>query len=135
MRALVTGGAGFIGSHLCDALLELGAEVLILDDLSTGRRENIPAGADFVPVDVTTPEAERLVADFAPRVVCHLAAQMDVRRSVADPARDARTNVEGTVRIAGAAARAGAVDFLFTSSGGAIYGEQQTFPADRKSVV
>lgn len=129
MRALVTGGAGFIGSHLAQALVELGTEVLVLDDLSHGRRENVPDGAELVETSITSPEAERIVTEFAPQALFHLAAQMDVRSSVADPAFDADTNVTGTVRIASAAARAGCGAVFFASTGGAIYGEQDTFPA------
>ena len=132
MRAIVTGGAGFIGSHLSDALCELGSEVLIVDNLSSGKRENVPQTADLAEVDVTTAECERVIRDFAPKAVFHLAAQMDVRRSVADPAFDARTNVEGTVRVAHAAADAGTQAIFFASTGGAIYGEQETFPADEE---
>lgn len=127
---MVTGGAGFIGSHIADALSELGHEVLVVDDLSRGKRDNVPSGADFAQISITSPEVEQIIADFAPQAVFHLAAQMDVRRSVADPAFDAKTNVEGTVRVASAAARAGCEGFFFASTGGAIYGEQESFPAD-----
>jgi UDP-glucose 4-epimerase len=129
MRSIVTGGAGFIGSHIADALVELGAEVLVVDDLSTGKQENIPAAAELAQVSISSPEVEQVILDFAPTTVFHLAAQMDVRRSVADPPFDARINVEGTVRIASAAVRAGAEGFFFASSGGAVYGEQDRFPA------
>jgi UDP-glucose 4-epimerase len=129
MRALVTGGAGFIGSHITEGLVELGAEVLVLDDLSHGKRENVPEGAELVQTSITTPEAERIVAEFSPQALFHLAAQMDVRFSVADPAFDAETNVTGTARIANAAARSGCDAVFFASTGGAIYGEQETFPA------
>ncbi|MEE8410079.1 MAG: NAD-dependent epimerase/dehydratase family protein, partial [Myxococcota bacterium] len=129
MRSMVTGGAGFIGSHIADALTELGHDVLVVDDLSRGKRDNVPSSADFAQVSVTSPEVEQLMADFRPQAVFHLAAQMDVRRSVADPAFDAKTNVEGTVRVASAAARAGCEGFFFASTGGAIYGEQESFPA------
>ena len=130
MRILVTGGAGFIGSHLVDALLAAGHEILVADDLSTGKRENLPAGVDLAVVDIATPEIERLIADVKPEVLFHLAAQIDVRRSVADPVFDARVNVLGTAAIAGAAARAGTRTIIFSSTGGAIYGEQKDFPAD-----
>jgi UDP-glucose 4-epimerase len=129
MHILVTGGAGFIGSHVVDALVDLGAEVLVVDDLSRGKRENIHARAELAVVSITSAEIERIITDFRPTALFHLAAQIDVRRSVADPAFDARTNVEGTVRVASAAVRAGTESLIFASTGGAIYGEQEVFPA------
>jgi UDP-glucose 4-epimerase len=130
MRTIVTGGAGFIGSHLASALVEVHHEVLIIDDLSRGKRANIPPQAELAQVSVAAPEVEQVIAEFKPNVILHLAAQMDVRFSVTDAAFDARVNVEGTVRVAQAAARAGVQTFVFASSGGAIYGEQQRIPAD-----
>ncbi|MFC1610802.1 NAD-dependent epimerase/dehydratase family protein [Myxococcota bacterium] len=129
MRTVVTGGAGFIGSHIADALVAMGCEVLVIDDLSTGKRENVPDAASFALVSITSSEVERIIGDFRPGAVFHLAAQMDVRRSVADPVFDARTNIEGTVRVVSAAARSGVEKIFFASTGGAIYGEQETFPA------
>ena len=128
MKSVVTGGAGFIGSHLVDALAERGDEVLVLDDLSSGKRENLAgalqAGARLTELDVTDSQAIfSAVADFAPRSVFHLAAQIDVRRSMADPGFDARLNVVGTVNALEAATRCRAARFVFTSTGGAIYGE------------
>jgi UDP-glucose 4-epimerase len=128
MRSLVTGGAGFIGSHLVDALAARGDEVLVLDDFSSGKRENLAgaleAGTEVAELDVADAQAVRdAVAGFRPESVFHLAAQIDVRRSMADPGFDARLNVVGTVNALEAAARAGAAKFLFTSTGGAIYGE------------
>ncbi|MGZ5326660.1 MAG: NAD-dependent epimerase/dehydratase family protein [Solirubrobacterales bacterium] len=129
MKALVTGGAGFIGSHLVDALVERGDEVLVLDNLSSGRRENLAAHADedcvrLEPLDIT--EAGPVLEVFAsepPDAVFHLAAQIDVRVSVADPGFDASSNVVGTVNLLEAARRNGAPGFIFTSTGGGIYGE------------
>jgi UDP-glucose 4-epimerase len=128
MKSLVTGGAGFIGSHLCDALLARGDEVLAIDDLSSGKRENlndaIAAGARLETGDVT--DGSRLlttVEGFGPEAVFHLAAQIDVRKSMADPAFDARLNVIGTMNVLEAATRVGAGSLVFTSTGGAIYGE------------
>lgn len=135
MRALVTGGAGFIGSHIADALIARGHEVLVIDDLSRGKRTNVPVGAKLVVASITTPEAERAIAEFKPEVVHHHAAQIDVRMSVADPMRDADINVLGTVRVAQAAVAAGAKTFIFASTGGAIYGEQERFPADEDHPV
>ncbi|MBV9212422.1 MAG: GDP-mannose 4,6-dehydratase [Actinobacteria bacterium] len=134
MRALVTGGAGFIGSNLVDALIDQGHEVTVIDDLSTGRRENldaaIAAGARLVETDVRDAAAVRDIAEEAkPEAVFHLAAQIDVRKSVADPAFDARVNVEGTIAMLEAARSAGARRFVNTSTGGAIYGEGRIVPA------
>lgn len=128
MKSAVTGGAGFIGSHLVDALAARGDEVLVLDDLSSGKRENLAgaldAGVKLAEVDVSGGEAVvAAIEDFGPRSVFHLAAQIDVRRSMADPGFDARLNVVGTVNALEAATRAGASRFVFTSTGGAIYGE------------
>jgi UDP-glucose 4-epimerase len=127
MRTLVTGGAGFIGSHLVDALLERGDEVVVLDDLSAGRRENLTAaldrGAKLIAGDIRRASAVReAFTESGPEVVYHLAAQIDVRRSVSDPAFDAGINVDGTVRLLEAARSAGA-RFVFAGTGGAIYGE------------
>jgi len=130
MRILVTGGAGFIGSHVAEKFIVLGHEVLILDNLSTGRRENIPPGAAFIAGDITdTALVEKLFRDNALDVVNHHAAQMDVRHSVADPTFDARINILGTINLLQACVQTGVKKFMFASTGGAIYGEQETFPA------
>jgi UDP-glucose 4-epimerase len=134
MRALVTGGSGFIGSNLTDALLERGDEVTVLDDLSTGRRENlesaIDAGAELVEMDVRDAEAVAdLVGRVAPDTIFHMAAQIDVRKSAADPAMDSRINVEGTINVLNAAHRADTPRVVNTSTGGAIYGEGKIIPA------
>ena len=128
MRALVTGGAGFIGSNLVDALLARGDEVTVVDDLSTGRRENLEpglaAGATLVEADIRDREAlEGIAGKQQPEVVFHLAAQIDVRKSIADPAFDASINVGGTANVLEAARGAGARRLVFSSTGGAIYGE------------
>src|SRR5436305_12202586 len=134
MRALVTGGAGFIGSNLVDALVARGDEVTVIDICSTGRRENLDpalaAGAELVEADIRDAEAVRdLVERTGPEVVFHLAAQIDVRHSTADPAFDARTNVEGTINVLEAARAGGVRRLVNTSTGGAIYGEGRTLPA------
>src|SRR2546430_12871520 len=128
MRSLVTGGSGFIGSNLVDALLARGDQVTVVDDLSTGRRENLTAalagGAELIEADVRDREAmTELASDRKPEQVFHLAAQIDVRRSVADPAFDADINVGGTANMLEAARAAGSSRFIFASTGGAIYGE------------
>ena len=120
MRALVTGGAGFIGSHVAEGLLARGYEVTILDDLSDGRRENVPAGARLVEGDIRDPAA--VFAEVKPEVCFHLAAQKDVRVSVARPDHDAEVNVIGTVRVLEAAREHG-TQIVFSSTGGAMYGE------------
>ncbi|MBS1879730.1 MAG: GDP-mannose 4,6-dehydratase [Actinobacteria bacterium] len=128
MRCLVTGGAGFIGSNLVDALLARGDGVTVVDDLSTGRLDNLgsalAAGAELVELDIRDREPlERAVAAAAPETIFHLAAQIDVRRSVADPAFDASINVGGTANLLEAARRAEVPRLVFASTGGAIYGE------------
>ena len=121
MRAVVTGGAGFIGSHVADVLLARGYEVTIVDNLTSGRRENVPDGARLVEADIREP-LDAIFADAGADVVFHLAAQIDVRRSVADPVYDAEVNVLGTIRVLEAAHAHGA-KVVFSSTGGAIYGE------------
>jgi UDP-glucose 4-epimerase len=128
MRSLVTGGAGFIGSNLVDALLARGDEVTVVDDLSTGRRVNLEgalgAGAELVEQDVRDREALRRLAEGKrPETVFHLAAQIDVRKSLEDPAFDAAVNVGGTANVLDAARAAGCRRVVFVSTGGAIYGE------------
>lgn len=125
----VTGGAGFIGSHLAEAFLARGCRVLILDDLSGGRRENVPDGAELHVLDIRSPEAAALVRGAGIDVLVHHAAQMDVRRSVADPVFDASVNILGGLNLLEAARQGGVRQVLFASTGGAIYGEQDVFPA------
>ena len=117
MRVVVTGGAGFIGSHVADAFLARGDEVVVVDDLSTGKRENVPAGAELIEADIT----EGL--DVACELVCHLAAQASVTASVADPLRDARVNVLGTLNVC----RLGA-PVIYAATGGALYGDAAPRP-------
>jgi UDP-glucose 4-epimerase len=128
MRSLVTGGSGFIGSNLVDSLLDRGDEVLVVDDLSTGRRENLDSalanGAELIEADIRDAEAmAELGRERKPERIFHLAAQIDVRRSVADPAFDASINVGGTANMLEAARVAESSRFAFVSTGGAIYGE------------
>jgi UDP-glucose 4-epimerase len=130
MKAFVTGGAGFIGSNLVDALIARGDSVTVLDDLSTGKRSNLQdSGAVLEEADVR--DAERvaaLVAEAAPDVIFHLAAQIDVRRAVADPAFDASVNVGGTINVLEAARRTGVARIVNSSTGGAIYGDAASIP-------
>jgi len=134
MRILVTGGAGFIGSTVVDRLLADGHQVVAVDDLSRGTMANLAAaldrGATFERVDVTEPAFVDVVAAARPEVITHLAAQIDVRVSVADPLLDARLNVLGTVAVLEAARRAGARKVVHTSSGGSIYGTPAELPVD-----
>jgi UDP-glucose 4-epimerase len=126
VRVLVTGGAGFIGSHIADALLEQGHEVAILDNLTTGRRENVPAAAKFYELDLRDRDAVlRTVADFAPEAVTHQAAQASVAISVREPKLDAEVNVIGGLNLLDACTAPGArvERLIFASTGGAIYGE------------
>lgn len=139
-RAVVTGGAGFIGSHIADALLERGFSVVVLDDLSSGRRENIPAAADFAELDVRSAAAAQLVREGGFDVIIHQAAQIDVRKSVADPVSDASINILGALNLLEAVrAAARRPRFVFASTGGAIYGDFVTppnvedFPKDPES--
>src|SRR4051795_632448 len=122
MRAVVTGGAGFIGSHLVDALLARGDEVQVVDNLTTGSRENLGDAAELHELDIRDESFQQVAGKLEPEVVFHLAAQADVGTSVERPAFDAEVNVVGTVRVLEAARAAGA-RVVFTSSGGAIYGE------------
>jgi UDP-glucose 4-epimerase len=126
-RILVTGGAGFIGSHLVDALLDHGHEVTVLDDLSTGRRERVQPAADL-HVGSVTDDVAVAAAVAGAQVVHHLAAQIDVRASVTDPAADAFVNIVGTATVLEAARRAGVRRVVLASTGGAIYGEAWTVP-------
>ena len=127
-KVLVTGGAGFVGSHVADAYLGAGYEVTVLDDLSTGRREFVPRGARFVEADVRSPTARELLAGGGFTLLCHHAAQMDVRRSVADPVFDGSVNVIGLLNLLEGARAGGVRRVVFASSGGVVYGESQRLP-------
>lgn len=127
-KVLVTGGAGFIGSHVADAFLAAGDEVTILDDLSSGRRDNVPKGARFVTGDIRSPEAQTLVAQGGFEVLCHHAAQIDVRKSVDHPAADGSINVVGLLNLLEGARAGGVRRVVFASSGGTVYGEGSALP-------
>lgn len=128
MRVLLTGGAGFIGSHIAQSLLARDHEVTVVDDLSSGKRENVPKGAVFYERDIRSGCAE-VFEEFVPEALCHQAAQMDVRRSVREPHFDAEVNVLGTLRLLENCLKHQVKKVVFASSGGAIYGEQREFPA------
>ena len=129
-RALVTGGAGFIGSHVADHLLDDGYEVHVVDDLSSGDRDNLPERATFHQLDAGSAEAARLVETGGFDVLCHLAAQLDVRKSVADPLFDATANIVASLNLLEAVRRAGGrTRFIFASTGGAIYGDGAPVPS------
>ncbi len=135
MKVLVTGGAGFIGSHVVDRLLQEGHDVVVVDNLVTGKRKNVPKAAQFYKLDIENPKLERVFRNERPSVVFHLAAQMNVRRSVEDPMFDAQVNVLGTLNVLEQASKHGARKVIFSSSGGAIYGEQLAFPAPETHVT
>lgn len=131
MKILVTGGAGFIASHISDAFVNEGHQVVVLDDLSSGFEKNINPKAKFVKGNICDKDlVEKLFSDENFDVINHHAAQMDVRRSVKDPAFDANTNIIGTINLLQNAIKYKVKKFMFASTGGAVYGEQSYFPAD-----
>ena len=130
MKILITGGAGFIGSHLTDGFIGQGHDVVVLDNLIMGRIENINPKAKFYLMDIRSGELEKVFEQEQFDAVCHQAAQMDVRKSVADPLFDADVNVKGTLNILQNCIHFNIKKFLFASTGGAIYGEQDVFPCD-----
>jgi UDP-glucose 4-epimerase len=138
MRAIVTGGAGFIGSNIVDALLERGDEVTVIDDLSTGKRENLDSalarGARLCVIDIrNAAELAGVIEHEKPETIFHLAAQIDVRRSIADPAWDASINVQGTINVLETARVHGVARIVNSSTGGAIYGDAEAIPSDERT--
>lgn len=129
MRVLITGGAGFIGSNLADAYLAAGYEVTVIDNLSSGKRENVPEGASFVEMDINDPALEDVFSGGRFDLVNHHAAQIDVRVSVSDPLHDARINIMGLINLLENCRKQGVGRFIFASSGGVIYGEPDRLPA------
>jgi len=129
---LITGGAGFIGSHLADDARRDGHRVLVLDNLSTGRRENVPAGAELIERDLRDPGLEELLRERGVTIVSHHAAQANVRVSVEQPMLDAEANVLGSLQLIQACRHTGVRRILFASSGGTVYGEQEAFPCDEE---
>ncbi len=135
MKILVTGGAGFIGSHIVDAYSEAGHDVTVLDDLSTGKKKNIHSRARLITSDIRDPNVSTLFAQARFEIVNHLAAQLDVRKSVQDPFFDASVNILGTLRLLECARSYGVRKFIFSSSGGTIYGECGQEPAREEDPV
>lgn len=135
MKVLVTGGAGFIGSHLVDRLIQEGHEVVVVDNLSTGKRRNLNRAARFYKIDIQSWRLERVFRNERPNIVMHLAAQMDVRKSVDNPIFDAQVNVLGMLNVLQQSVRHGVRKVVFSSSGGAIYGEQEIYPAPESHVM
>lgn len=129
MNILVTGGAGFIGSHIVEAYLKLGHRVIILDNLSSGKKENIASEAVFYEMDLSDPQVGKLLMDEKIDVINHHAAQISVTHSVSHPEEDANTNILGSLKLLEAAKSGGIKQFIFASTGGAIYGLQDVFPA------
>ncbi len=129
MRIVVTGGAGFIASNITDAYIEHGHEVHIFDDFSTGQRANLNPKATLHQIDIADSKSVTLIEQIKPDVLSHHAAQMDVRHSVADPSFDARVNILGFINLLEGCKNAGVKKVIFASSGGAVYGEQESFPA------
>ena len=132
MKILVTGGAGFIGSHISDAYIKAGHDVVVIDNLSTGREKNINSNAAFIKMDIRESAVADLFRENQFDIVNHYAAQMDVRLSVKDPIYDAENNVIGFLNIMQSAAENRVKKVIFASSGGTVYGEQDYFPADEK---
>jgi UDP-glucose 4-epimerase len=135
LKILVTGGAGFIASHIVDAYIEAGHSVDIIDDFCTGQERNLNPRADVHRLDIADPKAANLIREIKPDVMSHHAAQMDVRRSVTDPAFDARVNIIGFINLLEACKDVGVKKVIFSSSGGAVYGDCEPIPADEEHVT
>lgn len=129
MKIVVTGGAGFIASHIVDAYIDRGHEVFVIDDLSTGSKKNLNKKATFYALDIASPEVAKIISEIGPDVLSHHAAQMDLRLSVTDPLLDARINVLGFINLLEICKGLQVKKIIYASSGGAIYGEQDLFPA------
>lgn len=130
MRVLITGGAGFVGSHIVDELLAAGASVLVVDDLSTGKQSNLSTDAELVELDMGSPAFHDVVRRFKPDVVSHCAAQASVSGSMKDPQHDANVNILGGINVAQAAIEQGCDQFIYINTGGALYGDPDYLPCD-----
>ncbi len=128
MKILITGGAGFIGSHLVDRLISEGHKVVIVDNLSTGKKENLNKKAKFYKIDIRSPKIDQVFKKEKPEIVFHLAAQIDVRKSVEDPTEDAKINIVGSLNVLENCRKCKIKKIIFTSTGGAIYGEAKMVP-------
>ena len=135
MKILVTGGAGFIGSHVVDTFIANGHEVVVVDDLSTGRRSNLNPAATFYQIDIRSDQLGEVFEKEKPQVVDHHAAQMDVRRSVVDPLFDAEVNVLGSIKLIELARQHNVERFIYISTGGAVYGEPEYLPCDENHPI
>jgi len=135
VKIMVTGGAGFIGSHVVDTFLANGYKVVVVDDLSTGRLSNLNPDATFYQVDIRSPEMEEIFVEEEPDFIDHHAAQMDVRRSVDDPLFDAEVNVLGSIKLIELARKHQVKRFIYISTGGAVYGEPEYLPCDEAHPV
>jgi len=135
MHVLVTGGAGFIGSHLCDRLLELGHRVCVVDNLSTGKRENVPPGAVFYQLDLRDEALDQVFAAEKPQAVFHQAAHANVTESVRDPEYDASANILGSLHLLACCVRHEVARVVYASTGGALYGEPEYIPADESHPI
>jgi UDP-glucose 4-epimerase len=135
MKILVTGGAGFIGSHVVDVLINAGHDVAVVDNLSSGRLTNVNPKARFYQADIRSPEMRAIIAEEKPEVIDHHAAQIDVRKSMKDPELDADLNILSPIKLANLASEFGVRKFIHISSGGAVYGEPVYVPCDEKHPV
>jgi UDP-glucose 4-epimerase len=135
MRCLVTGGAGFIGSHVVDRLIQIGHDVVVVDDLSSGHREHVHSSARFYQADIRDPGINEIFEYERPKIVSHHAAQMDVRRSVRDPQIDVSINIAGTINVLRCCVENGVNRIVFASSGGAVYGEPEVIPVPESHLL
>jgi UDP-glucose 4-epimerase len=135
MKVLVTGGAGFIGSNVADRLAEEGHQLVVLDDLSSGKRNQVPAAANYYQMELDSRWLDRVIEREKPEAVCHFAAQISVRRSVEDPVFDARVNILASIGLIEACRTHGVKRFVFTSTGGAIYGDADQLPTPETYVA
>jgi UDP-glucose 4-epimerase len=131
-KILVTGGAGFIGSHIVDGFIELGHKVVVVDNLSTGFKKNLNPKAKFYQIDIGSAVIEKIFEKEKPEIMCHHAAQIDVRKSVSNPVWDGEINILGSLNLLQNSVKSKIKKVIFASTGGAIYGEQEYFPADEK---